>query len=66
MKKEELRNENCEQLKVMVETLRDEIFELRSQLRDNKSQKTHLIREKRREVARIKTLVKEKEMEKGS
>ena len=64
MNVEDLRNENDEQLRLTVETLRKEIYELRSQVLDSKSQKTHFIKQKRKDVARILTIQREKELEK--
>lgn len=40
--------------------LQDEIFKLRSQQLDSKSQKTHLVGEKRKTIARLKTVAGEK------
>lgn len=62
MKASELRNESNEELDEKLESLKREIFELRSQKLDSKSQKTHLIGEKRKNIARILTLKKEKEL----
>ena len=62
MKGSELRNESPEELDLMLENLKKEIFELRSQKLDSKSQKTHLIAEKRKDIARILTLKREMEL----
>lgn len=63
-KASELKNESGEELDVKLETLRKEIFELRSERLDSKTQKTHLIRQKRKEVARILTVKRERELTK--
>ncbi|NGX54917.1 MAG: 50S ribosomal protein L29 [Chlamydiae bacterium] len=65
MNVKDLREENDEQLGLSVETLRKEIFELRSQVMDSKTQKTHLIKQKRKDVARILTIQREKQLEKS-
>ncbi len=64
MNVEDLRSENDEQLSLNVKTLREEIYKLRSQVLDSKTQKTHFIKQKRRDVARILTIQREKELEK--
>jgi large subunit ribosomal protein L29 len=66
LKAQELRNESSEEIENKLETLRKEIFELRSQKLDGKTQKTHLIGQKRKEIARILTVKREQELERGS
>jgi large subunit ribosomal protein L29 len=63
-KASDLRNESTEELDVKLDTLRKEIFELRSERLDSKTQKTHLFRQKRKEVARILTIMRERELTK--
>lgn len=63
LKTKELRDESVEELGARLESLRAEIFELRSERLDSKSQKTHLIRQKRKEIARTLTILTEKENE---
>jgi large subunit ribosomal protein L29 len=60
LKANEIRNQSDDELILKVLELRKEIFDLRSQHMDSKSQKTHLIRQKRKEVARILTCQNEK------
>lgn len=60
LKAKDLRNEENEELSIKLENLQKEIFELRSQRLDSKTQKTHLIRQKRKEIARILTVKNEK------
>jgi large subunit ribosomal protein L29 len=60
LKAQELRNESDEELETKLETLRGEILQLRSQKLDSKTQKTHLIGQKRKEIARILTVQREK------
>lgn len=59
---EELRNENSEELEVKLVTLKKEIFKLRSEQLENKSKQTHLIGAKRKEIARILTIKKQREI----
>lgn len=66
LKAQELKGESSEELDIKLETLRREIFELRSQKLDSKTQKTHLIGQKRKEIARILTVKREQELERGS
>ncbi len=62
LKAKDLRNENNEELEAKLGTLRKEIFELRSQRLDSKTQKTHLIGQKRKEIAYIMTVKREREL----
>ncbi len=62
LKAKDLKSESDEELDVKLETLLREVFELRSQTLDSKTQKTHLIGQKRKEIARILTVKKEKEL----
>lgn len=64
-KASDLRNESAEELDVKLDTLRAEIFELRSERLDSKTQKTHLIGQKRKEIARILTIKRERELTKA-
>lgn len=61
-KANELRSESSEELDVKLDTLHREVFELRSERLDSKTQKTHLIRQKRKEIARILTIKREREL----
>lgn len=60
LKAKELREESLDELDLKEQTLRREIFELRSQQNENKTQKTHLIGQKRKEIARVLTVRREK------
>lgn len=59
---EEIRNESDNELKNMLDVLKREIFELRSQALDSKTQQTHLLTVKRRDIARVLTILKEREL----
>lgn len=62
LKARELRNESDEELGTKLEQLRREVFQLRSPKLDSKTQKTHLIGQKRKEIARILTVKREREL----
>lgn len=62
LKAQDLRNESAEELETKLDVLRKEIFQLRSQKLDSKTQKTHLIGQKRKEIARILTVKREREL----
>lgn len=61
LKASQVRSESNEELTLKLETLQGEVFQLRSPNVDNKNQKTHLISQKRKEIARILTVMKERE-----
>jgi large subunit ribosomal protein L29 len=63
LKMKDLRSESSEELDVKHHELSREIYTLRSQQLDAKDQKKHLIRQKKREIARILTLKKERQLE---
>jgi large subunit ribosomal protein L29 len=65
LKAQDLRNESGDELDLKLKTLRSEIFDLRSQKLDSKTQKTHLIGQKRKDIARILTVMREKETKRG-
>ena len=62
LKAKELQNESDDDLFIKLQQLRKEIFQLRGQRLDNKTQKTHLIGQKRKEIARILTVKREREL----
>ena len=59
MKIEELRKKDSKQLKTQLLELRKEQFNLRFQAAGGQLQKTSRVREVRREIAQIKTLLNE-------
>jgi large subunit ribosomal protein L29 len=65
LKAKDLRNESEEELGVKLENLHKEIFMLRVRHLDNKTPKIHLIGQKRKEIARILTIKREKELERS-
>lgn len=62
-KASELRNISLEELDVMVDSLRKEIYELRSAVPEGKMQQTHIIADKKVEIARALTVKREKELQ---
>lgn len=62
LKAQEVRETSDEELGTKLEQLRKEVFQLRSQKLDSKTQKTHLIGQKRKEIARILTEKRKREL----
>lgn len=60
LKASELRNLSREELKEKMETLKKSIFEMRSQGASGRIEKPSKIREARRDIARISTILQEK------
>jgi large subunit ribosomal protein L29 len=56
----DFRNEKTEELEAKLELLRKEVYDLRSQKLDSKTQKTHLIGLKKKEIARLLTVKRER------
>ena len=63
MKVKELRNFSSEELKERVESLKKNLFELNFQRKYGKIEKPHLFRQYKKEIARVLTILKEKENE---
>jgi large subunit ribosomal protein L29 len=62
MKIEEIRDLSPHELQARIEELRIELFNLRFQKAKNLLDRTDRIRIARREIARINTIIKEKEL----
>ena len=60
MKAEELRERNEQELKELHDQLREEQFRMRLKKHTNQLQQTHRLRETRRDIARIKTILHER------
>lgn len=60
MKASELREKSIEELNSELISILDEQFKLRMQAASNQQVQTHLFKQGRRNVARIKTILKEK------
>ena len=61
MKTEELREKNVDELEAELVKLRKEHFNLRMQRASEQLPQTHLVGEKKRDIARVKTLIREKQ-----
>ncbi len=66
LKAKDIRAESDDEIIIKLESFKKEIFDLRSQKLDSKSQKTHLISQKRKEIARILTELRKRELERVS
>ena len=60
MKANELRNKSGEELESMLESLKSELFNLRFQLAINQLENPHTIKETKKEIARVMTIIAEK------
>lgn len=60
MKAKELREKSVEELNTELLNLLREQFNLRMQLASGQLQQTHLVKQVRRDIARVKTLLTEK------
>ncbi|KYP97629.1 50S ribosomal protein L29 [Sodalis-like endosymbiont of Proechinophthirus fluctus] len=60
MKENELREKNAEELNTELLNLLREQFNLRMQAASGQLQQTHLLKQGRRSIARVKTLLTEK------
>ena len=60
MKATELRNKSGEELASMLESLKSELFNLRFQLAINQLENPHKIKETKKEIARVMTVIAEK------
>ena len=60
MKASELREKSVEELNAELQSTLEEQFKLRMQANSGQEVQTHLFKQSRRQVARIKTILKEK------
>ena len=60
MKANELRNKSGEEIESMLESLKSELFNLRFQLAINQLENPHKIKETKKEIARVMTIIAEK------
>ena len=60
MKASELREKSSEDLNKQLLTLREEQFKLRMQKGTGQLGQTHLLKQNQRDIARVKTVLKEK------
>ena len=66
MKTNELRNKTTEELNNLIDETKSELFNLRLSSATGMIEKPHRIRELRHLVARCKTIIREREEEKGA
>ena len=63
MKTQEMRDQSIEELVAKREETKRELFEIRNeQKRTRKVEKPHLLREKKKDIAKINTILREKEL----
>lgn len=62
MKASEIKKLSQEELVTKVDDLKDELFKLRFQLATNQLENPMRIREVRRDIARVKTVIREREV----
>lgn len=60
MKAEEIRNLSQQEIEKMLRDTRQELLNLRLRKQSGQVEKTHELRELRREIARLKTIIKER------
>ena len=60
MKAEEIRNLSHQEIEKMLRDTRQELLNLRLRKQSGQVEKTHELRELRREIARLKTIIKER------
>ena len=60
MKANELREKNDQELRELEEQLREEMFRMRLKKHTNQLQEPHRLKETRRDIARIKTILHER------
>lgn len=60
MKAQDLREKNEEELQTELLRLRKEHFSLRMQFASGQLGQTHLVKDARRDIARVKTIIQEK------
>lgn len=63
MKASELRKKNVEELSNLLKETQLERFQLRLQVATNQTQTVHILKVKRRQIARIKTILTQKAQE---
>lgn len=63
IKANELRNMTADEIRLKIEGLKKELFNLRTEAKAGRIEKPHRIREIRKDVARCETVMREKEMQ---
>ncbi|MCB1148583.1 MAG: 50S ribosomal protein L29 [Chlamydiia bacterium] len=62
LKAKELRDQTLDELQLLYRDLLKELFEIRNKAQIEKPKETHLTRQKRREIARVLTVIRQKEL----
>ena len=60
MKTNELRNMTVDEIRLKMETLKKDLYNLRSEAKAGRVEKPHKIGESRRAIARCETIIREK------
>ena len=60
MKGQELRDKSADELNAQLQTLLEDQFKLRMQKATGQLAQTHLLKQARKDIARVKTVLKEK------
>jgi len=63
MKSSEIRNLSIDEMQESLKNKIEELFNFRFQLATNQLDNTSMIKKARKDIARLKTIIKEKEME---
>lgn len=61
MTPKEIREKNIKELQTMEHDLKEELFKLRLQLGTGQMEKNHRFKEVKRDIARVKTILREKQ-----
>ena len=61
MKPETLREKSDQELRELESQLRDEMFRMRLKKHTNQLERTHMLKETRRDIARIKTILTQRQ-----
>ncbi|CCB90383.1 50S ribosomal protein L29 [Waddlia chondrophila 2032/99] len=63
MKPQEMRDQSIEELVAKLEESKRELFELKNEMkRSKKLEKPHLLREKKKDIAKFNTIIREKQL----
>jgi len=65
LKSQDLKNMTKEELELKLESLQEGMFRLAYETNTGRAEKPHRLKEARRDIARCKTILREREIEKG-
>ncbi|MFC1591519.1 50S ribosomal protein L29 [Thermodesulfobacteriota bacterium] len=63
MKVKDIREQNIDELKLQEKDLREKLFNLKFQLSTNQLADTAELKQVRKDIARVKTIIKEKQLQ---